>query len=168
MSPLVLVPTDRAAVTRMVEGMAEVYGESLTDARIVGYVELLADIPLTDLKAGMQRAMRACTWFPKPAEIRRAVDAVLASRQVTAQIEEQVVPDTDGRVAVTCVTCNDTGWQCHITGGPRFARASDAELAAVSDLANRLTLSPCPCAAHNPTIRKRLSRAQRRYAEDQP
>ena len=101
MSETALAPVNHEAVTRMVAGMAEIMGEELSPKRLVGYVELLIDIPLADLQAGMQRAMRSCKWFPKPAEIRRACDAVKSAAPVDSEVMDEVVVDQADRAAVS-------------------------------------------------------------------
>lgn len=166
--PLALIRTDRETLIRMLAALQDIFGGEMTDTRLEGYIAALSDIPTDDLRLGMQRAVRACTWFPKPAEIRRAVDAELAARVKVEPLVEQVVPDWDARVAVSCPACDDSGWRNHINGGPPFERAYDAQVAALMDRTAVLSQSPCPCAPHNPVIRRRLEKAGRKYAEDQP
>jgi hypothetical protein len=161
---LVSVQADRAAVLRMIVGMAEIYGQELTDTRLEGYVELLSDIPTDALALGIQRAMRACNWFPKPAEIRRSVDAELAARQTVEQLGARVVSDVDPQAPTySCLACEDTGWRYH--DGPKGSPISIREAV---DRGGPGFVSPCPCREHNPSIRRRLDRAGKRYAEDQP
>jgi hypothetical protein len=98
---------ERATVARMIAALAEVFGEALTEVRIEGYLAALSDVPTEALRMGLQRAMKTARFFPKPAELRAAVDAELTAQR---NIAGRVVEDMDPRVWVHCATCEDVGW----------------------------------------------------------
>jgi hypothetical protein len=121
---------DRATVARMIAALAEVFGEALTEVRLEGYLAALADVPTDALRAGLQRAMKTARFFPRPAELRSAVDAALAAQR---NLAGRVVGDMDPRVWVHCPDCEDVGWvwleakaptvtKCHCYAtNPKFA-----------------------------------------------
>jgi hypothetical protein len=89
---------------RMILSTAEIYSESLSDDRAMAYIEALIDVPIEDLGLGIQRHIRTSKWFPKPAELREAVDRERAANQ----------PSTDIRAHLhqppICARCDDSGW----------------------------------------------------------
>lgn len=52
---------------------AELFGESLSAARILAYFEALADLPLVAVSAALTQARRTLRFFPKPVEIREVL-----------------------------------------------------------------------------------------------
>jgi hypothetical protein len=134
----------------MLGALAEVFGEAMTDGRMEGYLAALADVPLAALKQGLQHATRALTWFPKPAELRRAVDAALGAQRLLEAARGQVVRDDDWRVAHHCQICEDLGMA--------YVRKSDG-----ATVPRRLVVGshadwgvrPCVCRGTNPVIAQR-------------
>lgn len=118
---------DRATVARMIAALAEVFGEALTEVRLEGYLAALADVPTEALRAGLQRALKGARFFPKPAEIRAAVDAALTAER---NLAGRVVGDMDPRVWMFCPDCEDAGY-VFVEGKWN-------------------TVTPCPCRATNP------------------
>lgn len=98
---------DDQRIARMVTGMAAVFGVTLSDVRLRGYVEALADVPLDALQAGIKHAI--VTWrypdMPKPADVRAAVDRELASVRT---LED--APPSFGEPHYVCTNCSDSGW----------------------------------------------------------
>lgn len=98
--------TDSQRIARMVTGMAAVFGVTLSDARLRGYVEALSDVPLDALQAGIKHAI--VTWrypdMPKPGDVRAAVDR---ERDDARALE--AAPTFDGPHYV-CTNCSDSGW----------------------------------------------------------
>lgn len=100
MPPTLLeVDATRARMMRMIVTLAELLGEEMPADRAAGYVEALTDIPLDDLRLGIQRLIRNTAYFPKPAEIRQAVDRERDAR------EPAIVP-----ASTVCTRCDDSGW----------------------------------------------------------
>jgi hypothetical protein len=64
--------------------LAEVMGETLSDVRIAGYWSALDDLTPNDLYAALNDALRTCTFFPKPAEIRHRAIAAADVRRMRA------------------------------------------------------------------------------------
>jgi hypothetical protein len=134
----------------MLGALAEVFGEAITDGRMEGYLAALADVPLASLKLGLQHATRTLTWFPKPAELRRAVDAALASQRLLETAKQQVVRDEDWRVAHHCQLCADSGMA--------YVRKSDGATVPHSQVVGSHAdwgVRPCVCRERNPVIAQR-------------
>lgn len=113
----------RARVGRMVAGLAEMLRESLSDAAIDGYVEALIDVPFDELREGFARVAKYSRFFPRPAEIREAVDAANRERRVVEQ--DRDVPFFAPPI---CARCEDNGWVCVAertdAAAPAFRRCS--------------------------------------------
>ena len=124
---------DDQRITRMVGGMAAVFGVTLTDARTRGYVEALRDVPLDLLQRGIKRAI--VTWrypdMPKPADIRTSVDR----EQEDAQRLLEAPPGFHEPTYI-CANCSDSGW---------------AIVAERTDRAQP-TAKRCPCFQTNPKL----------------
>jgi hypothetical protein len=152
---------ERAIVARMLTALAEVFAIALSDAQLEGYLAALADVPTEHLRLGMQQAMRACTWFPKPAELRRAVDAALLAHTQATRWQEQVVDDVDPRVNMACRDCEDLGLV--------FSRDRKAQVGCVpisQVMGSGWYAKPCPCRDINPVIKRRYERQASRYARE--
>lgn len=65
---------DVAAVGVELGKTAELFGEPLSEGRVLLYVEALADLDLEAVLAGFRRARAEMKFFPKPAEIRELVE----------------------------------------------------------------------------------------------
>jgi hypothetical protein len=65
----------REALGRALAMLAEVFGESLTPARLAVYDQALDDLAAPDIKTACDRALRECKYFPRPAELRELVGA---------------------------------------------------------------------------------------------
>lgn len=61
---------ETSAFVAALVGLAETFGESLSEGRIAGYVEALEDIGLEDLLLAIKAARRSCQFFPRPSELR--------------------------------------------------------------------------------------------------
>lgn len=51
--------------------LAEVFGEAMSETRIRGYVDLLADMPYPLAMARLEELAKTSTFFPRPSEIRK-------------------------------------------------------------------------------------------------
>lgn len=128
---------DAARVARMLAGMAETMAEPMSADRLEGYVAALSDVSLDHLRLGMARALKASTFFPKPAEIRAHVDAALRAEAALVPLAPRVTEEYDPRTLVFCSQCDDVGWVLlpdSETGGKNVARR-------------------CDCRDHNPKLR---------------
>lgn len=144
------ISAERADRIRMLAALAEIFSEDLGDARMEAYLLALSDVPLDALRLGLQQAIRSATWFPKPAELRRAVDAAVASQRLLSQAQQQVVADDDWRVAHHCVTCADSGLAYSRKGSTAIVPHS-----AVYGSHAEWVMRPCVCRATNPVIQRR-------------
>ena len=68
--------TDMVAFGRELLVTAEVFAETLSEARTLGYFEALSDLPVDTVLEGLRQARQRCRFFPKPAEVR---DLILGS-----------------------------------------------------------------------------------------
>jgi hypothetical protein len=152
---------DRATVARMLAALSEVFGEALTETRIEGYLVALADVPTEHLRLGMQQAMRACTFFPKPAELRRAVDTALIAIEQSQRFSSQVVEDLDPRVSSFCLDCEDLGL---VFSKDRRAQVNCVPISQV--MGSGWYTRPCPCRDTNPAIKRRYARQAKRYGSE--
>lgn len=64
---------DRAAFAEMWAAVGEFYDVALTDARLEMFFTAMADLELAEIRAALNAHMRNSEFFPKPAEIRRAL-----------------------------------------------------------------------------------------------
>jgi hypothetical protein len=149
---------DGSTVARMLAAFSEVFGEPMTETRIEGYLAALADVPVEHLRLGMQQAMRACTFFPKPAELRRAVDTALIALEQSKHWHEKVVEDIDPRVSSFCLDCEDLGW---IYSKDRSGRIDCVPISKV--MGSGWYTRPCPCRDTNPAIKRRFECQTKRY-----
>lgn len=123
------VEPTRARLIRMILTLAELFGETLSNERTAAYVEALRDVPIDDLRLGVQRHIRNSSWFPKPADLRAAVDRERDARETVAP------PPVD----VICTRCDDAGW---VIVAERTDRAQP-------------TATRCACYATNPKLTHR-------------
>lgn len=82
---------DRERFGELLALLGEVFNEPVTPARVAGYWLALDDLPFADVHAGVQRALKECRFFPKPAEIRTLgaavpVDAAWVNHQLSRAI----------------------------------------------------------------------------------
>jgi hypothetical protein len=74
--------------------VAEVFGQTLSAPRLKLYVEALIDLGQSRLAIALQRVVRECKWWPKPAEIRELAGACVADeRMVRAEAAWQQAND---------------------------------------------------------------------------
>lgn len=152
---------DRATVARMLAAFSEVFGEPMTETRIEGYLAALADVPTEHLRLGMQQAMRACTFFPKPAELRRAVDTALIALEQSQRWNDKVVEDLDPRVSSFCLDCEDHGM---VFSKDRKAQVGCVPISQV--MGSGWYARPCPCRDTNPAIKRKYERQAKRYGSE--
>ena len=61
-------------LVRELSALAELLDVQVTPGRLVGYVKLLADLDRQSLTRAVNRAANECTFFPKPAELRKLAE----------------------------------------------------------------------------------------------
>lgn len=81
------------------------YREAITPEKIDLYCELLADMSMSDLQLGLERAAKTLSEFPLPADIRSAAEA--AARDAAALAETYREPRDYG----DCQFCGGTGME---------------------------------------------------------
>src|SRR3990167_4598232 len=72
--------SDMAAFGRELIVTAEVFGDTLSEARTLGYFEALMDLPLDAVLVGLRHARRSTRFFPKPAEVRELLEGSVEDR----------------------------------------------------------------------------------------
>jgi len=82
---------DHARFGELLALLGEVFNEPVTPARVAGYWLALEDVPFADVHAGVERALKECRFFPKPADIRTLgaavpVDAAWVNHQLSRAI----------------------------------------------------------------------------------
>lgn len=75
---------DRQSFAALMLAVGEVYGESVSDARMELYFAALADLDLGTISGAVEAHMRAQKFFPRPSEIREAIDGSAEDRAEVA------------------------------------------------------------------------------------
>ncbi len=65
--------------------LAEAFDKTLSEQLPAIYFEALADLPIEDVKAAMERCIREGRWFPKPVELREHACNACAADMLSAQ-----------------------------------------------------------------------------------
>jgi hypothetical protein len=94
--------TEGVAFARRLTLLAEVLAEPMSPTRIAGYRAALDDLTPDEVNAALNRATRACKFFPKPAELREFVESdqrmlraeQQAAYRATVQAREQKLLET--------------------------------------------------------------------------
>lgn len=63
--------TDSVEFRNRLVVLGELFDAKLSAAKLALYFEALRDVPFPLVARAMNQAAKACTWFPKPAELRR-------------------------------------------------------------------------------------------------
>jgi len=71
-----MTDNDRGRFGELMALLGEVFNEPVSAARVAGYWLALDDLPFADVHAGVERALKECRFFPKPAELRTLGAAV--------------------------------------------------------------------------------------------
>jgi hypothetical protein len=74
--------TDRFGI--VITGLAEVFGESLSDPRIEAYFQALEDLPIESIERAAKILLGSSRFFPKPVEIREAIAGTPTDRADSA------------------------------------------------------------------------------------
>lgn len=156
-----VAPEEDERRIRMLQAFAELFAEGMSEVRLEGYLAALEDVPTDALAQGLRQASRACQFFPKPSEIRAAVDTALATDRVLAKARAQVVDDEDWRVAHSCTVCADSG-MAYSRKGTRAIVPHSQVTGSHADWEMRL----CVCRDRNPVIQQRCTRGTRYGVEE--
>lgn len=74
--------TDTEAFAAEMLILAEIYGETVSPARIRAYFAALDDLELPAVRDAMRHAARTSKFFPRPAELRELVEGAVDDRAV--------------------------------------------------------------------------------------
>jgi hypothetical protein len=69
-----MINADRQAFTQALRLLAVVFRAKVTENLIKVYFRSLAEFDLPDVKRAMQRAVYDSEWFPRPVELRHAIE----------------------------------------------------------------------------------------------
>lgn len=69
-----MTSADREQFATLMLGIGETYGEPVSDARMEIYFAALADLDLEEIRAAATAHVRTSKFFPRPAELREAID----------------------------------------------------------------------------------------------
>lgn len=72
--------TDRQAFAALMIGLGETYGEPVSDVRLELYFSALQDLDLEELRQAVITCVRFHKFFPRPVELREAVEGSLEDR----------------------------------------------------------------------------------------
>lgn len=75
---------DRAAFADLIFAVGEFYAESLSVTRVEMYYSALADLDLADIRAALNVHLQTSRFFPKPVEIREAINGSAEDRAEVA------------------------------------------------------------------------------------
>ena len=84
-------PRDRESFAVLLGGLAEIFGESVSEVRAEGYFAALEDLSLASVRGAVETAVRTARTFPKPADLREFAGggpAELAWQRVLIAIEQ--------------------------------------------------------------------------------
>ena len=96
---------DREGFATLMLGIGETYGESVSDVRIEVYFAALADLDLADVRQAATVLVRTQKFFPRPSELREAVNgsqddrAELAWMKLLVLVRRIGYVGTDGKGA---------------------------------------------------------------------
>lgn len=77
---------DRSDFATLMLGLGETYGEPVSDARMEIYFRALCDLDLDDVRQAATAHVRMSKFFPRPAEIREAIDGSVDDRAELAWV----------------------------------------------------------------------------------
>lgn len=80
---------DRQEFATLLLGLGETYGEPVSDPRMEVYFRALSDLDLGDIREAANLHVRTSKFFPKPAELREAIDGSADDRAEFAWTEMQ-------------------------------------------------------------------------------
>lgn len=84
-----MTDADRPEFVKGLAVLGEAFNEPLSELRGEAYFDALSDLDVTAVLIAMRAALRSCTFFPKPAELRRLVTGSPEDRAEMAWVEAQ-------------------------------------------------------------------------------
>lgn len=84
-----MTASDRVGFVELMLGLGETYGEPVSDARMEIYFKALSDMDLDDLRVSATMHVRGSKFFPRPVELREALDG---SQEDRAELAWMTVP----------------------------------------------------------------------------
>jgi hypothetical protein len=78
---------DRGAFAELMVGLGETYGEPVSTARMEIYFAALRDLPLVQLRQAATLLVRTSKFFPRPSELREALDGSVDERADLAWVK---------------------------------------------------------------------------------
>jgi hypothetical protein len=134
---------DMPAFVEALKRTGAIFSKPVDGELTEGYHLALADIPLPIIEAGLLRCQRGSKFFPRPAQIREACDAVKSGM---GHVAGPPVHHEDGQV--WCARCSDTGWEHHeCSGAGRCHRCHAAKMSVGYD---HRYVTACECRGRNP------------------
>lgn len=82
-----MTENDRPSFAALMLGIGETYGEPVSDARMEIYFAALSDLGMGEIRAAATAHVRGSKFFPRPAELREAVDGSLEDRAEIAWMQ---------------------------------------------------------------------------------
>lgn len=79
-----MTAADRLGFAELMLGIGETYGEPVSDARMEIYFRALEDLSLDAVRAALNTLVRHSKFFPRPAEIREALEGNVDDRAEVA------------------------------------------------------------------------------------
>ena len=89
----------RSAFAQALVLLAETLGEPVSELRAEGYWYALHDLSLADVLAAIRVQLQTAKFFPKPAELRAAIEGVTEDRAELAWVEVMRVARRNGEMA---------------------------------------------------------------------
>lgn len=71
---------DRPRFAAALAMLAEAYAETVSHARAAAYFLALEDLAIGELEAAVHTCLRTCRFFPRPAELREAIEGSIADQ----------------------------------------------------------------------------------------
>lgn len=82
---------DRQPFAELLLAIGETYGEPVSETRMEIYFRALSDLTLEDVCAAAESHVKRSKFFPKPAELREAVDGAIDDRAEIAWMDVQAL-----------------------------------------------------------------------------
>lgn len=156
--------------------MDRLAGLKFRPANLQTHWEALSDLADAELDAAITRAQRECEEFPAPKMIRAFVDDFRGrapvppqearfgrARKKVFQLPDGTELKIDREWTYYCDECSDCGWRsqwCGATKSPRYPWLDRMRCERKNEHDDHEWAGPCPCAATNPDVLRRIARAQ--------
>lgn len=131
---------ERARFAAMLATLGIALRADIDEPTIHLYFRALRDVPMDLLERSGVELAKSCTFMPKPAEFRVAVDAILDKRGAGPK-GQALLPGDVGEFR--CATCDNTGWVEAIRPCPGEGRCRAKDPAHVHTFAARCQDETC-------------------------